>query len=139
MLLRQGDVLFQLVKCLPKGKQTKRENATIAYGEVTGHSHRIAVEDREVAEVIEVGEHVYVVVSDAGLRIHQRIGITEQGGIYRVDGCDLPAVLSGVVAAMVAGAALIHDEHGPTILPAGVHQYIQQCEWSPEEIRNVAD
>lgn len=69
MLYRQGDVLFRRIKNLPTGPRKKRENATVAYGEVTGHSHALAVEDREIAEVIEIGDGLYVHVSAVGLRI----------------------------------------------------------------------
>jgi len=68
-LYRQGDVLFRQIAGLPKGKHKKRENATVAYGEVTGHSHAIAIEDREVAEVLEIGTGLYVHVSASGIRI----------------------------------------------------------------------
>ena len=68
-LVRQGDVMFIPVSSLPDGPRSKRENATVAYGEVTGHSHALAEEDRECAEVLEIGEGLYVHVSEAGLRI----------------------------------------------------------------------
>jgi hypothetical protein len=35
--------------------------------------------------------------------------------------------------------ALRHEEHAPVELPAGVYRVVQQREYSPEEIRNVAD
>jgi hypothetical protein len=35
--------------------------------------------------------------------------------------------------------ALKHEEHGPISLPAGDYAVIQQREYTPEEIRNVAD
>jgi len=39
---RQGDVFFEVVTSLPKKDQLKRKNDPIlAYGEVTGHSHKI--------------------------------------------------------------------------------------------------
>jgi hypothetical protein len=91
-LYRQGDVLFRQIKALPKGEKKKRENATVAYGEVTGHSHQLATEDREVAEVLEIGEGLYVHVTAAGVRIeggativHEEHGpITLPPGNYEV-------------------------------------------------------
>ena len=68
-LFRQGDVLFRAIKQLPAGERKKRENATVAYGEVTGHSHALAVEDRNAAEVLEIGDGIYVHVSGTGVRI----------------------------------------------------------------------
>jgi hypothetical protein len=68
-LYRQGDVLFRRIQALPVGEQKKRANATVAYGEVTGHSHALASEDRDAAEVLEIGDGLYVHVSAAGVRI----------------------------------------------------------------------
>lgn len=91
-LYRQGDVLFRQIAKLPAGEQKKRENATVAYGEVTGHSHALAAEDREVAEVLEIGEGIFVHVSAEGVRIeggatfvHEEHGpITLPKGNYEV-------------------------------------------------------
>jgi hypothetical protein len=66
---RQGDVLFTRIPKLPKGERKKRGNATVAYGEVTGHSHSLALEDREVAEVLEIGDGLFVHVTHSGVRI----------------------------------------------------------------------
>ena len=38
-LYRQGDVLLKSIESLPKGV-TKNDSKVLAYGEVTGHSHR---------------------------------------------------------------------------------------------------
>lgn len=92
-IYRQGDVLFKRIAKLPQGEQQKkRANATVAYGEVTGHSHAIAVEDRDVAEVLEIGGGLYVHVSASGVRIeggatfvHEEHGpITLPPGDYEV-------------------------------------------------------
>jgi len=37
------------------------------------------------------------------------------------------------------GATLTHEEHGTVILPSGVYEVKRQQEYSPEEIRDVAD
>ena len=68
-LYRQGDVLFTEISALPKGTRKKRNDATVAYGEVTGHSHALAAEDRQAAEVLEIGDGLFVHVSNYGLRI----------------------------------------------------------------------
>ena len=37
-------------------------------------------------------------------------------------------------------ATLVHEEHGPIVLPGpGLYRVTQQREYSPEEIRNVQD
>ena len=90
-LYRQGDVLFTMIANLPKGKQTKRADGAVAYGEVTGHSHRLAVEDRQTAEVLEIGDGLFVHVSGDGIRlsgatfVHEEHGpVTLPPGDYRV-------------------------------------------------------
>lgn len=37
------------------------------------------------------------------------------------------------------GATVKHEEHAPVSLPPGKYEVIRQREYSPEEIRNVAD
>jgi len=87
-LFRQGDVMFRRIDKLPKGTRKKRKDATVAYGEVTGHSHRLA--DTEAAEVLEIGDGLYVHVSGDGVRIeatfiHEEHGpITLPAGEYEV-------------------------------------------------------
>jgi len=90
---RQGDVLFTKIDALPKGDRKKRENATVAYGEVTGHSHALAVADREHAQVFEINGGLYVTVSETGAIgiggatfVHEEHGaVTLPAGNYRVD------------------------------------------------------
>lgn len=106
--VRQGDVMFLPIKKLPAGEMKRRENGTVAYGEVTGHSHRLA--DLTTADVFEVGEGLFVRVSEAGISI-----------------------------AGVAGATFIHEEHGPANLAPGDWKIRIQREYSPEAIRNVVD
>jgi hypothetical protein len=107
-LYRQGDVLFCAIDKIPAGKTAKRDNGTVAYGEVTGHSHRLA--DLGAAEVLEIGDDLFVRVSESGLSI--------EGD---------------------AGATFVHEEHGPITLPPGDYRIQIQREYSPEEIRNVID
>lgn len=111
MLYRQGDVMFKRVAELPRGMATtKRENGTVAYGEVTGHSHHLA--DLATADVLEfgAGKDLFVRVSEDGIS------------------------LSGD-----PGATFVHEEHGPIHLPPGNYQVQIQREYSPEAIRNVLD
>lgn len=39
----------------------------------------------------------------------------------------------------VEGIALLHEEHAPVPLPAGLYEVRRQREYTPERIRNVAD
>jgi len=68
-LIRQGDVMFLPVATLPAGDRKKRENGTVAYGEVTGHHHSLLTEDLARAEVLEIGAGLFVHVSEDGVRI----------------------------------------------------------------------
>ncbi len=68
-LYRQGDVLFTAISAIPDGRRTKRENGTVAYGEVTGHHHSLAESDLERAEVLEIDAGLYVHVGEHGVRI----------------------------------------------------------------------
>lgn len=40
---------------------------------------------------------------------------------------------------VASGATLRHEEHSAIEIPAGVYEIVQQREYSPEAIRNVAD
>ncbi|MGH9523996.1 MAG: hypothetical protein ACRD3E_15850 [Terriglobales bacterium] len=37
------------------------------------------------------------------------------------------------------GVRIVHEEHAPIVLPPGDYEIVRQREYSPEEIRNVAD
>jgi hypothetical protein len=108
MKSRQGDVLFLPIDSIPPGTRKPRADGAVAYGEVTGHSHRIA--DLATADVFEVGDGLYVHVSEDGISI------------------------SGE-----PGATVVHEEHGPVTLAPGDYQIRIQQEYSPEAIRNVID
>jgi len=51
----------------PRGKRTIRKDGALAYGEATGHSHRVATLD--AAQVYECGEGLYLSVSAEGVAI----------------------------------------------------------------------
>jgi len=40
---------------------------------------------------------------------------------------------------VASGANVVHEEHATIPLPAGFYEIIQQVEYTPEAIRNVAD
>lgn len=64
---RQGDVLIREVDAIP-ATASKLNRAELAYGEVTGHSHRI--EDMTAAELLADGDKLYMTVSaDGGVTI----------------------------------------------------------------------
>ena len=99
-IYRQGDVLIKRIKAVPQTTAIKRESGILAFGEVTGHCHK--VENLDQAEVLEIGTDLFLRVSGDEVRI-------------------------------------VHDEHAPINLPAGNYEVTIQREYSPAEIRNVAD
>ena len=99
-IFRQGDVLIRRIKSLPTQKAQPRLTGILAYGEVTGHAHR--VENLARAEVLEVGQGLFLRVGPEGVRV-------------------------------------VHEEHAPVILPFGNYEVEIQREYTPAEIRNVAD
>ena len=102
---RHGDIMVAAVAELPKNLIARQGPPVLAWGEVTGHSHRI--EDRQAATFYSRGG-----------------GKNEDGGYF-------------VVTA--ESARLIHEEHGPIILPQGVYRFWHQREYTPGAIRRVAD
>lgn len=66
-LYRQGDVLIRRIDGLPKQKAVKRASGMILEGEATGHVHRIA--DLTRAEILEIGDGIYLCVGKEGVRI----------------------------------------------------------------------
>ncbi len=82
MLWRHGDVLIAVIPQIPAAAKP-RHSMVLAYGEVTGHSHRI--EDPATAEVWELNGQLYLKVIDPARLIHEEHNpITLPPGIYRV-------------------------------------------------------
>ena len=81
---RQGDVVITRIEALPSGKSEVRKNGCLAYGEVTGHAHRVA--DLQQAEVLEMPEGLFLRVSENGVSItHEEHGaVAVPPGVYSV-------------------------------------------------------
>lgn len=89
-MIRQGDVYFIPVDKIPAGGK-KRENGVAAYGDVTGHSHRLNEASMAIAQVIECGDGLFLHVSDDGISlggatfVHEEHGpVTLPAGNYRI-------------------------------------------------------
>ena len=84
-IYRQGDVLIRRIQSLPTQTAQPRLNGILAYGEVTGHAHK--VEDLAHAEVLEIGNGLYLRVGEEGVRVvHEEHGtITLPPGNYEVE------------------------------------------------------
>lgn len=65
-MYRQGDVLIKEIAGIPLGDRRKRKAGEILEGEATGHIHRLAEEDLAGAEVLEVGDGLFLSVSNEG-------------------------------------------------------------------------
>jgi hypothetical protein len=66
------------------------------------------------------------------------------GHIHRLGELDAAEVLEvgdGLFLNVTAegGVSIVHEEHDALTLPAGNYEVLRQREYSPEEIRNVAD
>lgn len=66
------------------------------------------------------------------------------GHIHRIDDLTAAEVLEcgeGLFLSVTAegGVSIVHEEHSPILLPPGNYEITRQREYSPEEIRNVAD
>jgi len=100
-IIRQGDVLLVRVKDLPKNAtgRLKDGDVILAYGEVTGHAHRIKEFDK-------------VRMWDAGaerfLQVMETVGLS-------------------------------HEEHTAIEIPPGLYKLPSQVEYTPAELRRVAD
>lgn len=121
---RQGDVLIVAVDSLPKGVTTReRENGRVvlAHGEVTGHAH--AILERTV-----VHYDAPDAVTAAELLLAS-VGMKRQ----------LTAENQPTFLAVETPAEIVHEEHGTIALEKGNYVVIRQREYSPEELRSVAD
>jgi hypothetical protein len=84
-IFRQGDVLIRRIAKLPPQPAQARMTGILAYGEVTGHAHR--VETAKYAEVLEIENGLFLRVGEEGVRIvhEEHAAITLPQGIYEVE------------------------------------------------------
>jgi hypothetical protein len=83
MLWRQGDVLIAAIEAIPQGARP-RPAPVLAWGEVTGHSHRLA--DPAAARLWESGAGLFLeVTAPAAAIVHEEHHpIALPLGLYRV-------------------------------------------------------
>lgn len=84
-IYRQGDVLIRRIESLPTQKAQPRLTGILAYGEVTGHCHK--VEDLAKAEVLEIENGLFLRVGDEGVRIvhDEHSPISLPAGNYEIE------------------------------------------------------
>lgn len=83
VLYRHGDVLIRRITSLPLGVQ-RRVGATLAQGEVTGHSHRI--QQAHAVQLWVQGSNLFLEVKEpiATLVHEEHRAIELPSGLYRV-------------------------------------------------------
>ena len=120
-IIRQGDVLLSQVKSLPKGCElaTGQERKIIlAWGEVTGHHHRI--EDH-----IHISAEAASEIADAAIaRAKARLWVHPTGTRY---------------LEVTEPVSLTHEEHSAHTIPPGIYEIPNQVEYTPAALRRVAD
>jgi hypothetical protein len=111
---RQGDVFIERVAEIPAfaQKQETSRRVILAHGEVTGHHH--VLETADPADWWKPGR----------FSIANPIPPTMTGELY----LSLPD-----------SASVTHPEHATIELPPGKYRVTRQREYSPQEIRRVAD
>ena len=66
------------------------------------------------------------------------------GHIHKIDNLDAADVLESgeqmyLNVSAEGGVSIVHEDHDTLEIPAGDYEIVRQREFSPEEIRNVAD
>lgn len=109
--VRQGDVFLHKIKTRERqgAPITDQGRVILAYGEVTGHAHEVVAES-DVATTSELPAAQLFEEPDG-----RRFLFIERG------------------------CTLVHQEHGAIALEPGCYEVTRQREYSPEEIRQVAD
>lgn len=115
---RQGDVLIEVLPAgqIPKGVTAKKQKRLIlAHGEVTGHAHELDAKAGLLSDAVP-------------------------GDRFRVSGdADDRRGLTCMALIVTTPTKVTHQEHGVIPLEVDEHRVTRQREYSPENIRNVAD
>lgn len=124
--MRQGDVQIQQVKNLPSGcTEIKPEGNRIvlAYGEVTGHAH--AIYDHIVHSESRLGAADEIAeAAIARAQSKARLLVEPNGDRY---------------LEVIETVTLRHEEHTQHTIPPGIYHLPRQMEYTPAELRRVAD
>jgi hypothetical protein len=151
---RQGDVLIARIDSLPvKLKKAALEGGKVilAHGEVTGHAHAFAATDAEKftdgtgAEFFNVKGRKMDFTLPILRRWKKQVMVKHpELGVIEFAESDV-AVNGDQVTVAGEFGLLRHDEHTAHGIPAGTYRgagmkgTVRQREYSPEEIRRVAD
>ena len=145
---RQGDVLITETTEIPDGlKPVPKDHGCVilAYGEVTGHAHRVQGEAELffAGDITELEERFMRIENETCrdidvwkcIRGREITWIPATVGTARIESADF--AICG--RETVSGLAVTHEEHLPFIVPPGHYRVSRQREYAPEELRTVAD
>ena len=151
---RQGDVLIERIKKLPAKLTTQapdKGRIVLAHGEVTGHAHAFDIASA-VKLTSETGQEFFEI---KGRTIQTELPLLRRWKNQVMVQHPTLGVLEFAVAdvevrgerVLITGdfGLLQHDEHATQAIPAGFYRgagtkgTVRQREYSPEEIRTVAD
>lgn len=121
--IRQGDVLLTPAAKLPAGcaeVPLDKGRIVLAYGEVTGHAHAIA----------DHGQAVRTIGPEAAAEIAE--AAVARAKLWRAPTGERYLEVREQVH-------LTHEEHTAHAIPPGIYQVPQQVEYTPAELRRVAD
>ena len=85
-IYRQGDVLLVQVENLPKGAKevTVNGDVILAFGEVTGHAHRIKQTEKPSARIYDFGAERYLKLTEKVALLHEEhSAVFLDAGTYR--------------------------------------------------------
>src|SRR5574337_1279692 len=124
--IRQGDVALVRVGSLPTGcalVEGQEKKIVLAWGEQTGHHHRIedhiARPNAMPGAADEIAE-----AAIARAKTKARLWAAPDGTRY---------------LEVSEAVTLKHEEHDPHVIPPGCYKLPVQTEYSPAELRRVAD
>lgn len=123
--LRQGDVQLQPVPALPAGCTEippEGNRIVLAHGEVTGHAHAIYDHTTVVEHPGAADEIAEAAVARAQAKAR----------LWRAENGDRFLEVRETVT-------LRHEEHTAHTLPPGIYKLPTQVEYTPAELRRVAD
>jgi hypothetical protein len=119
--IRQGDVALLPVAAMPADcieMPLDKGRIVLAYGEVTGHAHAIADHDQAAHIAAAAAE-----IADAAIA-RARLWRAPNGERY---------------LEVREPVTLRHEEHTAHTIPPGIYKLPQQVEYTPAQLRRVAD
>lgn len=143
--IRQGDVQLQPVATLPAGCveiQPDGNRIVLAYGEVTGHCHAIYDHKRDATQIEELlAQSLMSTPCDFSGEQEKRNKEIYEAAIARAQTkARLWRAENGDrFLQVIEPVTLRHEEHTAHTLAPGIYKLPTQVEYTPAELRRVAD